>query len=187
MNSPIRPGQKAIGANAARVVAVAAITGMATSAVASFAASFRSYPCSRKRKMFSTTTIALSTSIPSARMRLKSTTMFIVKPMSCMMLKESSIESGIAMPTNDAFAMPRKKSRTATTRISPEMMLFSRFDTIFRMSCDWSEVIFTTVVGGKLACASWMTRFTASDVSMMFSPVRFTMPSVTTGLPSRRA
>jgi hypothetical protein len=86
--------------------------------------------------VFSTTTIALSTSIPSARIRLNSTTMFIVKPISCMMLKESSIESGMAIPTKDALATPRKKRRTATTRMSPETMLFSRFETIFRISAD---------------------------------------------------
>ncbi len=42
MNSPTIPGQKAKGANAATVVVVAAITGIATSPVASFAASFLS-------------------------------------------------------------------------------------------------------------------------------------------------
>ncbi len=40
MNSPTMPGQKSIGAKAASVVAVAAMTGTATSPVASFAASF---------------------------------------------------------------------------------------------------------------------------------------------------
>ena len=49
MNSPMIPGQNAIGAKAARVVAVAAITGIATSAVASLAADFLSNPSSRKR------------------------------------------------------------------------------------------------------------------------------------------
>ena len=47
MNSPTMPGQNANGVNAASVVAVAAITGIATSPVASFAASFLSYPRSR--------------------------------------------------------------------------------------------------------------------------------------------
>ena len=41
MNSPTMPGQKASGANAARVVAVAAVTGIATSPVASLAASLK--------------------------------------------------------------------------------------------------------------------------------------------------
>ena len=49
MNSPTMPGQNVIGKNAANVVAVDAMIGQATSPVAIFAASFRSYPCSRKR------------------------------------------------------------------------------------------------------------------------------------------
>jgi hypothetical protein len=49
MNSPTIPGQNISGVNAARVVAVAAMTGTATSPVASLAASFVSYPRSRKR------------------------------------------------------------------------------------------------------------------------------------------
>ena len=136
MNSPMMPGQNAIGAKAASVVAVAAMTGIATSAVPSLAAFFRSWPCSMNRYVFSTTTIALSTSIPSARMRLNSTTMFMVKPISCITLKESSIESGMAMPTKEAFAIPRKNRSTATTRMRPEMMLFSRLETILRISSD---------------------------------------------------
>ena len=49
MNSPTWPGQKRSGAKAASVVAVAAITGMATSPVAFFAAVRRSQPSSTYR------------------------------------------------------------------------------------------------------------------------------------------
>ncbi len=49
MNSPTMPGQKVIGKNAARVVAVDAMIGTATSAVAYFAARTRSNRRSRKR------------------------------------------------------------------------------------------------------------------------------------------
>ncbi len=48
-------------------------------------------------------------------------------------------------------------------------------------------MIFTTVVGGKSGRAPAIAPFTASAVSMMFSPVRFVTPRVTTGLPSSRA
>ena len=46
MNSPTIPGQNSRGANAANVVSVAAITGMATSPVAFRAAIFLSQPFS---------------------------------------------------------------------------------------------------------------------------------------------
>ena len=86
--------------------------------------------------MFSTTTMALSTSMPRARIRLNSTTMFRVKPTICMITNEISMESGIASPTNGAVRRPRKNSSTATTSSSPEMMLFSRLLTMPRMSSD---------------------------------------------------
>ena len=49
MNSPMMPGQKSMGANAATVVAVEATTGPPTSAVPRRAASNREYPISRYR------------------------------------------------------------------------------------------------------------------------------------------
>ena len=49
MNSPTWPGQKRSGAKAASVVAVATMTGMATSPVAFFAAVRRSQPSSTYR------------------------------------------------------------------------------------------------------------------------------------------
>ena len=137
--------------------------------------------------MFSTTTIALSTSIPSARMSENRTTMFIVKPRICITLNERNIDSGMAIPTNEAFRTPRTNSSTATTRIRPEMMLFSRLLTISRTYFAWSDVMLTTVVGGKSPSISAITARTASDVSMMFSPVRLLTLSVTTGLPLSRA
>ncbi len=86
--------------------------------------------------MFSTTTMALSTSMPSARIRLNSTTMFRVKPIICMITNEISMDSGIASPTNGAVRVPRKNSSTAITSSSPEMMLFSRLLTMSLMSFD---------------------------------------------------
>ena len=137
--------------------------------------------------MFSTTTMPLSTNIPNARIRLNSTTMFIVKPIICMMLNDISIESGIAIPTNDAVCTPSTKSSTPTTRMRPEMMLFSRLLTMSRISSDWSDVIFTTVPGGNSGRIAPIADRTASAVAIMFSPLRFDTPNVTTGFPSRRA
>ena len=137
--------------------------------------------------MFSITTMALSTSIPRARIRLNNTTMFIEKPTRLIMLNDSSIESGIANPTNGAVRTPSTKISTAITRSSPEMMLFSRLLTMPAMSSETSEVILTIVPGGKSASMSAITTRTASAVSMMLSPARLMMASEITGLPSSRA
>ena len=137
--------------------------------------------------MFSTTTIALSTSIPSARMSENSTTMFMDTPSSLSTPKDRNIEEGIEMATKSDVRSPRKKSSTLTIRMSPEMMLFSSELTMEKMSRDMSPVIFTVMVAGKSGLISSMTALTWFAVSMMFSPDRLTMSSVTTGDPSSRA
>ena len=133
MNSPMMPGQKTRGPKAQIVVSVEAITGAVTWLVPCSAASVRLMPMPRCRKMFSTTTIALSTSMPSARISEKSTTMFSVMPIARSTMKLSSIEKGIAEPTKSEFVQPRKRKSTATTRIRPLRMLFSSSRTMSRM------------------------------------------------------
>jgi len=88
--------------------------------------------------MFSTTTMALSTNIPSARIRLNRTTMFMLIPSAPITMKLSSMLSGMDVATNPAFRTPRKNMSTASTSSSPLMMLFSRLLTISWMSSDWS-------------------------------------------------
>ena len=67
------------------------------------------------------------------------------------------------------------------------MMLFSRLLTMLRTYLAASEVMLTCVVGGKSASISERMARTASEVSMMFSPVRLLTLSVTTEFPLRRA
>ena len=76
MNSPMIPGQKTMGKKAASVVRVEPITGQATSPVAFMAASTRGMPCCMYRYIFSIITMALSTSIPRARVKENKTTIF---------------------------------------------------------------------------------------------------------------
>ena len=47
---------------------------------------------------------------------------------------DKNIDSGIEIATKPALRTPRKNINTARTRISPEMMLFSRLLTIIWMS-----------------------------------------------------
>ena len=69
--------------------------------------------------MFSTTTIALSTSIPNARIRLKRTIIFIETPMAFSTINERNIDAGIEIATNAEVPAPRKKNSTPTMRIVP--------------------------------------------------------------------
>ena len=86
--------------------------------------------------MFSTITIPLSTSIPRARTNENKTITFNVIPIEFKMRNDINIESGIAIPTNNAFLSPKKKSNTPTTNMIPKMMEFSRFETISLVTFD---------------------------------------------------
>ncbi len=90
--------------------------------------------------MFSMITTALSTSIPSAMMRLNSMMKFSVWPIAENTRKLRNIESGMATPTSAAFRTPRKNRSTAITKRMPAMMLFSRSWTSVSTFSDWSPV-----------------------------------------------
>src|SRR4030042_565871 len=122
MNSPIIPVQNRSGKNAASVVRVEDTTAGPTSTVALTVACSLGTPCSMKRYMFSTMTMASSTTRPITRVREKSTIMLSVMPMELSVIKVINIEKGIAMLTRMAFLMPITKKRTATTSIKPVIM-----------------------------------------------------------------
>ncbi len=140
MKSPITSGMKTIGKKARQVVIVDAIIGQATSFAPSMAASVLVFPMVPCRKMFSTMTMPLSTSIPRARMRLKSTTMFSVIPIISRTKNDNNMENGIASDTKREFTKPRKKMVTIITSMNPVNILFSRSATICRTYRDWSEM-----------------------------------------------
>ena len=187
MNSPITPGQKSMGANAARVVRVEPITGQATSPVARMAALTRPAPCSMKRWMFSTMTMALSTSMPRARVRLNSTTMFRVTPSRDRVVKVSSMEKGMARLTSTALRSPMATNTTTSTSTRPVRMLFSRSATMTPMSLALSTTLVISVPAGHPARRRSITRSISSLMAMMFSPERFFTAMFTASRPSRRA
>ena len=55
----------------------------------------------------------------------------MVMPSALRIMNDKNIESGMDIPTKDALRTPKKKSRTPITKISPEMILFSKLFTIF--------------------------------------------------------
>ncbi len=82
MYGPIRPLTNAIGNSAAITVKVARMVGLPTSSTASGMISDSGWCCasSRRRWMFSTTTMASSTRMPMEKMSANSDTRFSVKP-----------------------------------------------------------------------------------------------------------
>ena len=90
------PGRKAIGMNTAIRTSAVAMTGPTTSAVARRVASRGSRPSSsRCRWVFSTTTMASSTTIPMASTRPKSVSVLIENPNTLMTAKVPTSDTGM--------------------------------------------------------------------------------------------
>jgi hypothetical protein len=136
MNWPMMPGMKMMGKKATTVVMVEEMIGPATSLEPSIAACCRDLPMEAWRKMFSTMTMPLSTSMPRARIRLNSTIMFRVTPSSCSTKKDRSMEKGMARDTKKELRRPRKSRVTPRTSRKPENMLFSRSLTMSLISLE---------------------------------------------------
>ena len=80
-SAPVMPPRNATGMNTAFSTSTTAITGPRTSSIARLAASFGDRPnCTMLRSVFSTTTIASSTTRPIARIMPNSVSMLIEKP-----------------------------------------------------------------------------------------------------------
>ena len=183
MNSPIIPGQKARGKKAANVVAVEEIIGIATSPTPFIVASIGDNPSSISLYTFSTTTIPLSTSIPSAMIKANNTIMLMVIPSMPRMRNDINIESGIAIPTNIAFLVPRKNNSTRTTRITPKMILFSRFETISFVCLLWSLVTTISRSAGNTSFFALSSNSPIFSVAIIkFSPLLLITSTITTGL-----
>ncbi|GBC88574.1 hypothetical protein HRbin13_00698 [bacterium HR13] len=117
MYGPMSPLTKAIGIRAAITVKVANTVGFPTSSVALTIASlgvFASFS-SNHLCMFSTTTIASSTSIPMANMRANSVTLFRVKPYISLKKRAMARVMGTATPTTAASLMPRATAISSIT------------------------------------------------------------------------
>ena len=116
------PSRNTVGTNTMMVVMVAAKIGMATSRAASSTALRRGVPgMLRCRLMFSSSTIESSTSRPTARARPPSVKTLRVWPRKYMQMKDSRIESGIAIEMISVEVSERRKTRM-TRKASAEPM-----------------------------------------------------------------
>ena len=181
MNSPTRPGQNNNGAKAARVVAVDAVIGHAIRFAARAKALLNGSPSRILRSAYSVTTMAPSTSMPTERIRENSTTMFTVRPSALRTRIAVRNDPGMAMATR----MPERRPSAATTAIITRRTalktLFCRSRSMSLMRADLSCENVTVTVSGQAARSTATASRTLSTVSIMFSPVRFEISSVTAG------
>ena len=95
---------KAVGTKTAHSTSAMAMTAVPTSSMVTCAASRGDRPLRMLRSTFSTTTIASSTTMPIARIRPNSVSMFTEKPRAAITAKVPISETGIADDRNDRRA-----------------------------------------------------------------------------------
>ena len=77
------------------------------------------------------TTIASSTTIPSAKIKANITSIFIVKPIKGRTRYAMAIDKGTAKATNIAFTIPMKNIRTMITKRNPRIIVLFNSFTVF--------------------------------------------------------
>ena len=115
-NCPEMPPRNAVGTNTAHSTSAIETSAPPTSSMVFSAASRRLMPCSRCRSTFSTTTMASSTTMPTASTRPNSVRLLIEKPSAAITAKVPTSDTGIAMIGMIAGRQPcRNTSTTMTT------------------------------------------------------------------------
>ena len=135
------PPMNSTGTNTATVVNVDAVMAVATSPLPSTAARFGSRPSSRWRKMFSSTTIELSTNMPTPSASPPKLTVLSVKPLKYISAKVAMTEIGIATPMISVeVRLRRKNSSTNTASTAPASAALSTLRIDARMNSAESQV-----------------------------------------------
>ena len=117
---PVTPVTNTSGTNTAIVVPVEASTAVPTSSAPVRAASRSGVPREACERMFSSTTTALSTTMPTATASADMLIRLIVHPLRNMKIEATMSEKGIVSAmTSDVRALRRKKSVTSTTKSAP--------------------------------------------------------------------
>jgi len=137
-NRPEMPEMKAVGTNTAQSVRAMAINAVDTSVIVRCAASLGGIPSAMFRSTFSTTTIASSTTMPTARTRPNSDRLLIEAPAMARMVNVPTSDTGIAITGMIVARQFCRKMKTTPTTSAIAMKIV--FPT---SSIDW----LTNVVG----------------------------------------
>ena len=123
-NWPEMPEMKAVGTNTAQSVSAMAISAPPTSSIVRCAASRGDRPRRRLRSTFSTTTIASSTTMPTASTRPNSDRLLSERPQAASTVNVPMSEIGIAtIGMTEARHVCRNRMTTTTTRRTASMIV----------------------------------------------------------------
>ncbi len=183
-----RPGMlfmNAIGKNTAIRERVVARTARPTSLVAAIAAGmgfiFLSW---MKTTMTSSTTIASSMTMPTARARARSVSVSMVRPSASIAPKVPMTDAGIASAAMTVErTLPRNTSTTSAARSAPTARCSFTASTLLRVASVLSRTTSSVYPDGSCLWTSASRARTASTVATVFSPDCFRTDRMTAGSP----
>ena len=185
-SSPTSPLMNRNGNTAARLVLVAAMIGLFTSAAAFSAASTGASPSRWWRSMFSSITMVLSTSIPMPSARPPSVIRFNDSPPSAMMEKAIMIEIGIALPMMSVpRTLPRNTYTTSIASSAPARAANEALSIDWRTYTAWFDTVSTLTSAGTAPrwCNSARRALTPSATSTVLAVGCFCTDTRTPSVP----
>ena len=148
------------------------------------AASRRGMPASMWREMFSSTTMASSTTKPVATVRAISVRLFTEKPAKAITPKVPRIETGTTTAGISVTRMSRRKRKTTNvTRTTERMSERSTSCSELRIVTERSIAADISMPLGMSACNAGIWALMRSTVSMMFAPGWRVTTMMMAGLP----
>ena len=185
MNSrPVRPVANASGANTEVSVSVIATIAKPISRAPLIAASLRGMPSSTCRKMFSSITMASSTTRPIASTMASSVSVLIVNPNAYIRPKAPISDTGIVtIGMSVARRLRRKKKMTSTTSTIASTIVSNTDPIDFSMNTDVSYETISLMPGGSDAFMRSTSARTALDNSSGLATACLTTPTLSDGLP----
>ncbi len=141
-----------------------------------------------KRKMFSSTTMASSMTMPTASASASKVMVLMVKPISHMPMNVPMIDVGMASAAMIVLRrLPRKISTTSEARMAPSTRCSRTALTLVRVVSVLSRMTDSFVLPGSVFSRSFMRSRSASTTATLFSPDCLRIDSMTAGLPSSMA
>ncbi len=136
--------------------------------------------------MPSVTTIALSTSMPSAMISAPSEMRCMAMPSIHIAISVPATVSTSTAPMISPLRRPMKSSSTTTTIATAATRLSTKPATAARTESDWKETTFSSMPTGRWPSSSARRRLTASPISTTLPPSTLEMPSPIAAWPSWR-
>ena len=184
---PVRPVANVSGANTAARVRVIAITAKPISLMPLMAACLRGMPSSMCRKMFSSTTMASSTTRPIASTMASSVSVLMVNPNAYISANAPISDTGmVTMGMMVARRLLRKKKITSTTSAMASPIAL-KTDWIERsMNTDVSYATMKRIPAGAASLSLTTSARTALDRSSGLATACLMTPMFSDGLPLKR-